>query len=243
VAFKVHELWSQLKHVGVVELLGRSAIGCCAAYVLEDVPFNLESLIYRQPIQLASLDTVTKITLDFMSGLSYLHTHNVIHRNIRPRSIYLTHNMTAKIGDLDVAKFQKPGEENTPETGAYRYMAPEVVLHQPYSTKCDVYSFAMTWFELLHLRPPLHEYKAAQAAFHAVYSGARPEPLLSPEFSFFGDLLNACWDADPEKRPEPSEITEKVVSGLLMDTNVATGLRQYSTTMSTEPNTQGPPGP
>uniref|UniRef100_A0A7S3C4T5 Protein kinase domain-containing protein n=1 Tax=Haptolina ericina TaxID=156174 RepID=A0A7S3C4T5_9EUKA len=142
-----------------------------------------------------------------------------MHRNIRPRSIYLTHSMNARIGDLVVAKVARPGEENTPETGAYRYMAPEVILHQPYSTKCDVYSFAMTWYELLHLRPPLAELKAAQAAFHAVYNATRPEIHLSPSFSIFGNLLVACWDADPDKRPAPSEIAEMVVSGLLMDQN------------------------
>jgi len=94
-------------------------------------------------------------------------------------------------------------------------MAPEVVLHQRYSIKCDVYSFAMTWYELLHRRPPFAEFKAAQAAFHAVYTGKRPEITLAPELSFFTSLLSACWATDPDERPAATDITQRVLSGLV----------------------------
>ena len=48
------------------------------------------------------------------------------------------------VGDFSVAKRWAEGRPNTPETGVYRYMAPEVVSHAPYDEKCDVYSYGMT---------------------------------------------------------------------------------------------------
>lgn len=47
------------------------------------------------------------------------------------------------------AERDAPGHQRTAgETGAYKYMAPEVVRHDKYSMKCDVYSFAVVVYEL-----------------------------------------------------------------------------------------------
>ena len=43
--------------------------------------------------------------------------------------------------------------------GSYRYMAPEVFRHEPYSEKCDVYSFGLLTFSLLQ-RGLMHPLKA-----------------------------------------------------------------------------------
>ena len=40
----------------------------------------------------------------------------------------------------------------TPETGSYRYMAPEVFRHDPYDWEVDVYSYAIVAFEILEAR-------------------------------------------------------------------------------------------
>ena len=95
IALNVSSLWSQLKHPSIAELLGRSAVGHCAAYVLEDLPYTLELVIYQQPSELSSVDVVTRITLEVIAGLAYLHSMDVMHRNLRPRSIFLTARMCA----------------------------------------------------------------------------------------------------------------------------------------------------
>jgi serine/threonine protein kinase len=70
------------------------------------------------------------------------------------------------------------------ETGSYRYMAPEVFLHEPYNTKVDVYSFAMICFQLFEGRMPFEGCDAVQAAKNAAMHRQRPtfspEPLHSP---------------------------------------------------------------
>ncbi len=42
----------------------------------------------------------------------------------------------------------------TGEVGSYRYMAPEVVRHEPYNTKADVYSWAVLSWEMLAVEKP-----------------------------------------------------------------------------------------
>ena len=96
VAFEVYELWSLMRHQSVAQLISRSAVGHCAVYVLEHLPITLEYLIYQLPSALASLDLVARMTLEAVAGLEYLHGMHVMHRNLRPQSIYLNANMCAK---------------------------------------------------------------------------------------------------------------------------------------------------
>lgn len=67
------------------------------------------------------------------------------------------------------------------ETGSYRYMAPEVFLHEPYNTKVDVYSFAMICYQLFEGHLPFEGSDAVSAAKHAAMHKQRPtfSPLNS----------------------------------------------------------------
>jgi serine/threonine protein kinase len=66
------------------------------------------------------------------------------------------------------------------ETGSYRYMAPEVFMHEPYNTSVDVYSFAMICYQLFESRVPFEGTDAVHAAKQAALHQTRPSfsPLL-----------------------------------------------------------------
>ena len=53
-----------------------------------------------------------------------------------------------------IAKVITEGMPNTPNRGSWPWMAPEVMLGQPYSTSADVYSFGMLIYELITNYPP-----------------------------------------------------------------------------------------
>ena len=62
----------------------------------------------------------------------------------------------------------------TAECGSYRYMAPEVFRHEPYTEKCDVYSFAMIAYHILTLKPPFNGLNGVDAAKMASLDFKRP---------------------------------------------------------------------
>ena len=69
----------------------------------------------------------------------------------------------------------------TAETGTYRWMAPEMIDHRPYTRKVDVYSFAVVLWELYTMQLPFSGMSAVQAAFAVVnkVGGTAPAGVTS----------------------------------------------------------------
>lgn len=98
---------------------------------------------------------VWKIVADLIDGLSFIHDSGVIHLDLKPSNVFLTHEGRFKIGDFGMASLwpRKPvireddGEATSFEReGDKLYLAPEV-LQGVYSSAADVFSFGMTILE------------------------------------------------------------------------------------------------
>jgi len=141
-------------------------------------------------------------------GMLYMHDEkNTMHRDLKADNILLTASMDVKICDFGLARTVPTHiSALTVETGSYRWMAPEVISHEPYNSKADVFSFGILLWEILaggelpyaHLNP-------LQAAVAVVRQGIRPEiPRKSDEL--LTDLMQRCWKTLPSARPRFREI-------------------------------------
>ena len=82
-----------------------------------------------------------------------MHSHFIVHRDIKSANIFLYDNGIVKIGDLNVSKIVKGGLFCT-QTGTPYYASPEVWRDQPHNTKSDVWSLGWITFELMMYSPP-----------------------------------------------------------------------------------------
>lgn len=139
------DIAAMLQHPNVCDLVGVAADAECFCLAYEYCEGgSLLSLLsdnsrYYEYLPLA---------LDIANGMAYLHSRQVIHRDLKPSNVLLTRDRRAKISDfgMSVANF---GQELTAETGTYRYMAPEVIRHESYSSNADVYSFGIVLWQLI----------------------------------------------------------------------------------------------
>ncbi len=99
-----------------------------------------------------------------------------------------------------------PAYKLTGETGSYRFMAPEVFRHEQYNNKVDVYGFAMIAYQLFEGSPPFYNYDPVEAARAAALEHKRPQwgvnkkgIVVPPKIKA---LIETCWAADFEARPE-----------------------------------------
>jgi serine/threonine protein kinase len=138
------------------------------------------------------------IALDIAQGMAFLHKKSIIHRDLKPANILLTRDHRAKIADFGMS-ISNYGQELTAETGTYRYMAPEVIRHESYSSNADVYSFGICLWQLITREIPFATMTPIQAAY-AVAEGRRPEIPASTPLRL-QEIIRSCWDQDSQRRP------------------------------------------
>eukprot|EP00002_Diphylleia_rotans_P034600 TRINITY_DN7450_c0_g1_i2.p1 TRINITY_DN7450_c0_g1~~TRINITY_DN7450_c0_g1_i2.p1 ORF type:complete len:419 (+),score=77.61 TRINITY_DN7450_c0_g1_i2:95-1351(+) len=110
------------------------------------------------------------VARDVAAALEYLHSCNYIHRDLKSQNIlYDIENQVFKVIDFGVAR--QHGDKMTGETGSYRWMAPEVLNHQNYTFKADVYSFGMVLWETVAREVPFKYLTPLQAAMRVSTTG------------------------------------------------------------------------
>lgn len=104
-------------------------------------------------------DQMKNCRLNYAIGLgaaiSYLHRQNWIHRDLCPRNVMIDQDNVVKLIDFGLVvpntpDFQKPGNR----TGTASYMAPELIKRQKTDQRIDVFSYAVTCYEMYTKRLP-----------------------------------------------------------------------------------------
>jgi len=159
---------------------------------------SLYDFVHKQH-NVLNLRTLLKFAVDVCRGMCYLHERGIIHRDLKTANLLMDKDHVVKVADFGVARFQDQGGVMTAETGTYRWMAPEVINHQPYDNKADVFSFAIVIWELITSKIPYESMTPLQAAV-GVRQGLRPG-LPKKTHPKVLDLMQRCWEADPSARP------------------------------------------
>ena len=96
------------------------------------------------------------------------------------------------------------------------HAAPTIQTSARYSRACDVYSFGMLLWEIMHQQVVFSQMKGMAVALTVVRQGMRPPIELSVERAAFHDLIESCGRLEPEPRPHMSECAEELLKLLRM---------------------------
>ena len=146
------------------------------------------------------------------SGLLYLHSVGIIHRDVKPGNILvgcITHN--AKIADYGISRIADLASTMTAR-GTLVYQAPEISLGERYGFEADVYSLAITMYEVFKRDMPFTEYerkRGVQLAMDVADRDHRP-PLHDAWDPAISALLTSCWVGKPELRASLSWVISAI---------------------------------
>ena len=146
-----------LRHPCVCALLGVCMFDSRPSMVLEYMTGgSLHDLLHNsaeRTVRDHFAALISRIVAEVASGVAYLHSNGVMHRDVKTANVLLDDARHAKVTDFGIStRFGRP--DYTAETGTYRQMAPEVILHKPYNYKCDVYSYGVLLWESTHRQVP-----------------------------------------------------------------------------------------
>lgn len=189
------DIAARLEHPNICDLVGVAADPECFCLAYEFCEGGSLLALLSDPSRYYEY---LPIALDIVQGMAFLHSRSIIHRDLKPSNILLTRDHRAKVADFGMS-ISNYGQELTAETGTYRYMAPEVIRHESYSSNADVYSFGLCLWQLISREVPFATMTPIQAAY-AVAEGHRPEIPSSTPLRL-QEIIRSCWDQDSHKRP------------------------------------------
>ena len=145
------------------------------------------------------------ITREVLSALSYLHSNNIIHRDIKAANILLTDDARVKLCDFGVAgQVSLTSLKRNSFVGTPYWMSPEVIRRSSYDFKADIWSLGITIYEMATGNPPYAQYDPVKAIF---LIPRNPPAVLEGSFSkTLKDFVALCLNDDPQARPSADDL-------------------------------------
>jgi serine/threonine-protein kinase len=160
--------------------------------------------------KIAAADGI-KFLLPVLSALGAAHRLGIVHRDVKPENILVSKEGRIKITDFGLAKGAMIGSTMTAESsvilGSVSYLSPEQVSRGIADSRSDVYSAAITAFEIFTGTKPFEGDEPIQIAFMHVNSRVpRISSLISDFPKALDDLIFAATSVDPDERPRDCQI-------------------------------------
>lgn len=145
--------------------------------------------------------------MQMIKALKYLHSHRVIHRDLKLGNLFLTDKMELKVGDFGLAtKLEFEGERKRTVCGTPNYIAPEILDGKTgHSYEVDIWSLGVILYTLIIGKPPFETQDVK-----TTYKRIKMNSYTFPEGAVYSEaaksLITEILNADPAKRPNLDQI-------------------------------------
>ncbi|XP_063359566.1 serine/threonine-protein kinase fused isoform X2 [Cydia amplana] len=202
-----------LEHPNIIRMIDSFDTESELVVVTEYAEKELHSILAKEGC--LNEEQVKKITWDLVSALYYLHSHRVLHRDLKPQNVLLDSSGCAKLCDFGLARIMTNSTHIlTSIKGTPLYMAPELIDEKPYDHQADLWSLGCIVYELMAGQPPFYTMSILQ-----LVRMIRHKPVQWPSFiskearSFLQGLLHK----DPMKRMTwPDILAHPFVAGHIL---------------------------
>ena len=166
-----------------------------------------KNVSFNEPIErLVPENTIWKICHDVACGLSHIHTHNIVHHDIKPLNIFFVCH--AKLGALcKIGDFGMAGETGTSEDGQEgdaAYMPNELLRNAEKSSAGDIFSLGITLYELASSGTWV--LPAEGTRWHTIREASHEPEISKTRSPAMVKLIKRMISPNQDERPKADEI-------------------------------------
>uniref|UniRef100_A0A8C9JY41 Serine/threonine-protein kinase PLK4 n=1 Tax=Panthera tigris altaica TaxID=74533 RepID=A0A8C9JY41_PANTA len=141
-----------------------------------------------------------------ITGMLYLHSHGILHRDLTLSNLLLTRNMNIKIADFGLAtQLKMPHEKHYTLCGTPNYISPEIATRSAHGLESDVWSLGCMFYTLLIGRPPFDTDTVKNTLNKVVLADYEMPTFLTREAK---DLIHQLLRRNPADRLSLSSVLD-----------------------------------
>lgn len=144
---------------------------------------------------------VISIAVQVCSAMEMAHSHNIIHRDIKPQNIMISKEGKVKVTDFGIAKATSSNTISTNVMGSVHYTSPEQARGGYSDAKSDIYSLGITMYEMITGELPFDGDSTVSIALKHLQEDITPPSELIPDMPYSLErIILKCTQKSPDRR-------------------------------------------
>ncbi|XP_074033037.1 mitogen-activated protein kinase kinase kinase 13 wallenda isoform X1 [Leptinotarsa decemlineata] len=191
----------KLNHRNIVKFKGVcTQEPSCYCIVMEFCPYGPLFDLLKNQKNNVTINRVVSWAKQIADGMHYLHSHKIIHRDLKSPNVLIGEGEVIKISDFGTSRTWNGVSQKMTFGGTVAWMAPEAIQELACNEKVDIWSFGVVLWELITCEVP-YDGMNQGAIMYSVGSGKLTPPIPSTCPEGFKLIMQMCWKFNPKERP------------------------------------------